>query len=86
MSEENYGNLETIAKSLRCEFNGRPSWRVMLTKIAKGELFVIKANVPFKDFHVPVPAVPIQMPMQVPVNAPAWNVPVAENTVVPCDD
>lgn len=44
MSEENYGNLDVIAKSLDCTFAGKPSWRVMLTKIAKGELSVISAQ------------------------------------------
>ena len=44
MSEENYGNLDVIAKSLDCVFAGKPSWRVMLTKIAKGELSVISAQ------------------------------------------
>lgn len=44
MSEENYGNLDVIAKSLDCTFAGKPSWRVMLTKIAKGELSVVSAQ------------------------------------------
>ena len=74
MPDKLMANLEMIAEGLGVEWNGKPSWRAMITKIAKGELVVSRA-VEKKD--VVIPAGPM-----IPVSVPAWDAPVANGEFV----
>ena len=74
MPEKLVANLEMIAGGLGVEWNGKPSWRAMLTKIAKGELVVSRA---VEKKAVVIPAGPF-----VPASVPAWNAPVAKGEFV----
>lgn len=74
MPEKLVANLEMIAEGLGVEWNGKPSWRAMLTKIAKGELVVSRAG---EKNAIVIPAGPL-----IPASAPAWNAPVANGEFV----
>ena len=70
MPEKLVANLEMIADGLGVEWNGKPSWRAMLTKIAKGELVVSRAG---ERKDIVIPAGPL-----IPASVPAWNATVAK--------
>lgn len=81
MPEKLVANLEMIAEGLGVEWNGKPSWRAMLTKIAKGELVVSR---PWSNggIYEKVKAFEDSQPRMVPASVPAWNTPVAKGEFV----
>ena len=85
MPDKLMANLEMIAEGLGVEWNGKPSWRAMLTKIAKGELVVSRPKSQHvfdaENYSKLVSAVPAG-PKMIPASVPAWNAPVAKGEFV----